>query len=233
MVREDDVLLNNPWFSPSKNGKTKALTNENGNPVIGGDGKQIQAPLSYYHICSNGNRITIRVSNHGTALSTWVKHHPDPSLQLQNVSIVFADGPVTSERKTEEQYVLDASGNRVKKYKFFVVEQFVYQIGNQTTNSIEKVIKSLEKLDPKGDNKGQTPPEFKDPLRKQPDKKAGTNILIPQDSEGNDLDPSINPIHPRQSKILKDKTDESRKVIRISEEDIRHMICECFKKILL
>ncbi len=74
MVREDDILLilfNNPWFSPSKNGETKALTNEQGNPIVGDDGKQIEAPLSYYHICSNGNRITIRVSNHGTALNTW------------------------------------------------------------------------------------------------------------------------------------------------------------------
>lgn len=135
MVREDDILLilyNNSWFSPSRNGETKPLTDKHGSPIVGNDGKQIEAPLSYYHICANGNRITIRVSNHGTALNTWVKHSPDPALQLQNVSIVFADGPVTSERRTEKQYVLDANGNKVKKYKYFVVEQFVFQIGNQT-----------------------------------------------------------------------------------------------------
>lgn len=235
MVREDDILLilfNNPWFSPSKNGETKALTNEMGKPIVGDDGKQIKAPLSYYHICSNGNRITIRVSNHGTALNTWVKHSPDPSLQLQNVSIVFANGPVTSERKTEEQYVLDADGNRVKKYKFFVVEQFVYKIGNQTAKSIEKVIHSLEKLDPITNKKGETPSEFKDPLRKQANKRAAVSILTPQDSNGKELDPSINPIHSRQSQVLKDKTNESIKTIRISESDLKNMVSECIKAII-
>lgn len=151
---------------------------------------------------------------------------------MQNISVVFADGPVTSERKTEEQYVLDASGNRVKKYKYFVIEQFVYQIGNQTVKSVEKVINILEKLDPVTNNKGDAPSEFKDPLRKQANKKAGVSILTSQDSDGKELDPSIPPIHPRQSQILKDKTNESRRVIRISESDLRNMINECIKAII-
>lgn len=230
MVREDDILLilyNNPWFSPSRNGETKALTNEIGKPVVDENGKQIEAPLSYYHVCSNGNRITIRVSNHGTALNTWVKHSPDPSLQLQNVSIVFADGPVTSERKTEQQYVLDTDGNKVKKYKYFVVEQFIYKIGNQTTKSIEKVIKSLEKLD-----KGHSPSEFKDPLRKEKSKKAAKQILTPQDSNGEDLIPSINKIHPRQTQLLNSKKKTNEVFIRITESDIKWMVVECVKRIM-
>lgn len=233
MIREDDILLllyNNPWFTPSKNGLTKPLTNENGDPIIGKNGKQIEAPLSYYHVCKNGNRITIRVSNHGTALNTWVKHSPDPSLQLQNVSIVFADGPVTSERRTEEQYVLDANGNKVKKYKYFVVEQFVYQIGNQTTKSVEKVIKSLENLDNTTPSKKQPPTEFKDPLRKEKNKKAAKQILTPQDTNGDELETSINPIHPRQIEVLKTKTNEM--VVRLSESELKQIVAECIKNIL-
>lgn len=233
MVREDDILLilhNNPWFTPSKSEDKRVLTDAQGNPIIDEDGNQIESPLSYYHICSNGNQITIRVSNHGTALNTWVKHPPDPSLQLQNVSVVFSDGAVSSERKTEEQYTLDSTGKRVKTYKYFVVEQFVYRIQNQSPKSIEKVIKSLEKLDPIGGTDDTTPSEFKDPLRKNKSKKATVQILTPLDSDGKEIDPSTNPVNPRQTRIVNDGPNES--TIRLTKQDIRQLVLESVRRIL-
>ena len=229
MIKEDEILYilyNNPWFKPSKNGQTKVLTDANGNPILDSNGKQINASLSYYHICKNGNQITIRVSNHGTALQTWVKHQPDPTLQLQNISIVFSNGPVTSQRKTEAVDVLDSNGNKVKKYKFFVVEQYIYYIKNQTPKSIEKVIKSLENLDSEGKSS-----EFKDPLRKDKKKKANIQILTPQDIDGNEISNSNNPINPYQLNKIKRKQNES--VIRINESDIHKMVAEAIKKLLL
>lgn len=232
MVREDDILYmlhNNPWFKPSKNGETKTLTDAAGNPILDENGIQVEAALSYYHICNNGNQITIRVSNHGTALQTWVKHQPDPALLLQNLSVVFSNGPVSSQRKTEAVDVLDSEGNKVKQHKYFVVEQYVYRIDKQTPKSIEKVIKSLEQLDPSTSQK-YVPTEFKDPLRKQKSKKANVQILTPQDEDGNEVPSSNNPINSRQSDVVKKKQNEE--IVRITESDLKRMVMETIRRLL-
>lgn len=228
MIREEDILLllyNNPWFKPSRNGETKALTNRDGTPILGKDGKQIEAPLSYYHICSNGNAITMRVSNHGTALQTWVKHQPDPANQLQNISVVFANGPVHSTTRTEAIDVLNSDGTKERQYKFFVVEQFIYQISNQSQKSVEKIIQGLKRMDEPKSANNTVPSVFKDPLRKDKKKRAGVQILVPTDTNGDDLSPSINPVHHRQSDLLK--------TLKINEGDLISLIAKSIAKVLL
>ena len=96
MITENDVLLilnNDPWFRPSNS--------ENKKRIIDANGKFIEVPESYYHNYLGGGGITIRVSNHGTSLSTWLKRRTDPSKAKQNLSVVLSNEPVTSKVVTE------------------------------------------------------------------------------------------------------------------------------------
>lgn len=54
-------------------------------------------PLLYYHKIKNANdAILIRISNYDTYLNTWIlRIDNDPDKSLQNLSIVFNDGPCT------------------------------------------------------------------------------------------------------------------------------------------
>ena len=169
----------------------------------------------------------MRVSNHGTALQTWVRHQPDPANQLQNISVVFANGPVQSKTRTEPVEVLNSDGTKERRYKFFVVEQFIYQISNQSPKSIEKIIQGLERMDSLKTSNKTLPAEFKDPLRKDKKKRAGLQILVPTDTNGDDLSPSLNPIHKRQSDILRQKNN----IIKMDESMLRRIIEETIKNI--
>ena len=96
MVTQEQILLtlyNDKWFTPSKSAKQKEILDYNGNVI--------SVPESYYHTYQDGESILIRVSNHGTTLSTWLKRRKDPSESLQNLSIVFSNEPITSKVITE------------------------------------------------------------------------------------------------------------------------------------
>ncbi|MBR4388484.1 MAG: hypothetical protein IKT00_04815 [Prevotella sp.] len=195
MITENDVLLilhNDSWFEPSKSDKKKI--------IVDSDGNQISVAESYYHSHSNGSQIIIRVSNHGTSLNTWVKRRNDPSKSLQNLSVVFSNDPISSNVITEPFRTLDGNGNIVEREVYFVVEQYVYRMDKLSKKDFKKFISKLKSLN---DNT-----VFQDPLKKKASKKAARKVLVPQTSDGNEVPPTNNAIHPRQSIVVKNKEHE-------------------------
>lgn len=207
MVREDDILLllyNDPWFRPNKSTTQKPLTDKNGRPLLDKDGNQLTVPVSYYRSFKNGTQIVVRISNHGTDLSTWVKHNPDPTKSLQNASIVFANGATTPKLKTKPYAYKDKNGKTVCGYRYFVVEEFAYAIENYNIDGIKKIINAIKKLE-RYDKNSQ--PVFKDPFEADPQRRAGVKILTPQDEYHRDIKQDINDVNPRQLQITKKMTE--------------------------
>lgn len=195
MITENDVLLilnNDPWFRPSNSENKKRIIDANGN--------QIDVAESYYHNTTDGTQISIRVSNHGTSLNTWVKRRTDPSQSLQNLSVVFSNEPISSKVMTEPVRTQDESGNIIERDLYFVVEQYVYKMDNLSKRDFTKFIKRLKTLD--------SNTVFRDPFKKKASKRAARTVLTPQTSSGENIPPTNNPIHSRQSAVVRNKDHE-------------------------
>ena len=223
MITENDVLLilhNDTWFAPSQSDIKKKIVDENGN--------QIEVAESYYHTSNDGSQIIIRVSNHGTSLNTWVKRRNDPSKSLQNLSVVFSNGPVSSEVKTEPIKMQDENGNTVQRYLYFVVEQYAYRMDRISKADFLKFIEIVKSLDSNN--------VFQDPFKKKPSKKAARTVLIPKTIDGGDVPPSNNPIHPRQDAVVRNRKheiDAEGNIVKDSRERwMGHVISEVINQYL-
>lgn len=228
MLTEDKILLflhNDKWFRPSPSQFTKIINDE--------DGNEIEVSKSYYHTYSGGEQISIRVSEHGTSLNTWVKRRTDPTSTLQNLSVVFSNEPVTSKVETQPDLQVDSNGNKVEKYIYFVVEQYVYRLDSISISDFKKVINRLKNLD---DNT-----VFTDPFKKKPSKTANRKVLTPNDMDGRKISSVTNPVHPRQTVVAdnpNNEVDAKGKVlpeskIRINESQLRSIIRETIRRVLL
>ena len=235
MITKDEVLLillNDPWFSPSKSEEKIAITNK--------DGNVIEVPKSYYHTYDSGDLIIIRISEHGTSLNTWIKRKTDPSESLQNLSVVFSNEPVSSRTITEPVRIQDKFGNIFERYLYFVIEQYVYRMENMSTKDFTKFIKRIKSLD---GNK-----VFTDPFKKKPKKRARRNVLTPQTMDGKDIPSTNNPVNPRQAIVANNKDYEvdaegnvikdwklrsnGKCVIRLHESDIRRIVSDIINEII-
>lgn len=227
MIQEGQILLylcNDNWFRPSKSLTKKKIHDSNGNII--------EVAQSYYHNFADGSQILIRVSEHGTSLQTWVKRRFSPTMSLQNLSVVFSDKPITSNVETETVEDYDATGNIIKKYVYFVVEQYAYNTQTLSMNDLKKIITKIKHL---GKNT-----VFRDPLRKKVSKFATRKVLTPKDMHGNKISPSTNQVNLRQTivannpeneidangNIIKDSKQYRRRknIITLSEEYLRNLI---------
>lgn len=228
MINENDVLLilhNDPWFRASGSDKKKI--------IVDNDGKPIEVAESYYNTIGNTGQILIRVSNHGTALHTWIKREDDPSQSIQNLSVIFSNVPVTSNRVIEPVKVQDKNGKILMRYKYFVVEQYVYRMDALSKKDFLSFIRKIKTLD---DSK-----VFKDIFRKKAAKRAQRTILEPEKEDGTPVPPSTNQVHPRQRVVANNKdyeVDAKGNIIKdsinhekgISESAIKRIITEELRK---
>ena len=224
MVTEDEILQilsQEPLLSPSYSPHKKQIVDRDGRPVLDSNGKQLELPTSYYCSFTNGTQLIIRASNHGTDLDTWVRHNPDPTISLQNVSIVFSNKKSEPELKTEPHEYIDENGNTVKGYRYFVVEEFSYDISNFMKKDVKRIISQLKRL---SEFDANSEPVFKDPFKEKPKKRATPEILKPQDKDGKPIPKTTNKVSDRQSKM-----EESREInmkVKLSESQLRKIIRE-------
>lgn len=239
MIREDDILLclsQDNWFVPSKSVHKKQLFNEDGTPMLDEYGNEIIVPVSFYKSLRNGTQLVIRFSNHGTDLETWVRHNPNPTQSLQNVSIVFTHATTNPKITTIPHNYIDENGNKVNGYRYFVVEEFAYNYRNLNIKDLQKIINSIKKIESYDEN---SRPAFQDPLENRSDKRAGISVLTPQDEYRRNISPNNNYVHPRQ-RILADHPNNkidangniiSENTIDVTASDIKKMVMECVIRI--
>lgn len=239
MIREDDILFclsQDNWFIPSKSVHKKQLFNEDGTPMVDDKGDEIIVPVSYYKSLRNGTQLVIRFSNHGTDLETWVKHNPNPTQSLQNVSVVFTHSIAKPKLTTNPHTYIDETGNKVNGYRYFVVEEFAYNFKNLNKKDLQKIINSIKNIENYDAN---SRPVFHDPLENKPDKHAGISVLTPQDEYGRDINPYNNNIHPRQRIVANNPNNKvdangniiSENLINVTPSLIKRMITECVARI--
>lgn len=195
-------------FRPSHSSKTRKIIDEAGN--------EIEVPVSYYYRLTHGATISVRVSDHGTHLKTWLNRSIVPNITLQNLSVVFSDIPVEYKLGTEK-----INGG----YLYFVVEQYVYLPSKLTINDFKKIIKRIK-------NTCATV-VFRDPLRKSANKKASRTVLTPTDMDGNKIPPSTNTVTQRQTVVADNpdyEVDAKSKVLK--ESDLRRIIRESIYRVL-
>jgi hypothetical protein len=219
MITTDEVLLilhKDTWFRPSESEKKKKILDDNGN--------EIEVATSYYHDINGMEQILIRVSNHGTWLKTWVKRKRDPSQSLQNLSVVFSNEPVKTESFTEPIEYTDKEGKRAYRYLYFVVEQYAYRMENLSKNDFISLIKKIKSL---GDSK-----VFTDPFKNKPTKRANRHVLTPQTIDGDDVPPTSNPVHPRQTKVVQNKENEVDANGNVIKEYIERIVKKAIYEVL-
>lgn len=223
-------LNNDSWFTPSK-------SNEKYKIQIG-DNTTIEVAKSYYHIFDEIGQIVIRVSEHGTYLNTWVKHKDDPTISLQNLSVVFTNTPVEYSTKIEPREIEKEDGSITTEYIYFVVEQYVYRLDNLNEKDFKTVIKQIKTL--------SNSKVFRDPLKKKPSKVASRTVLTPTDLNNRPIPPTKNSIHSRQTIVANNKDKEidakgniipeSKRYkttkIRLTESQFKRVISNCIRQIL-
>lgn len=230
MVTEDEILQilsQEPLLSPSESPHKKPIVDRDGSPVLDSNGKQLELPTSYYCSFTNGTQLIIRASNHGTDLDTWVRHNPDPTISLQNVSIVFSNKKSEPELKTEPHEYIDENGNTVKGYRYFVVEEFSYDISNFMKKDVKRIISQLKRL---SEFDANSEPVFKDPFKEKPKKRATPEILKPQDKDGKPIPKTTNKVSDRQSKL--EESREMNTKVKLSESQLRKIIRESLIRVL-
>lgn len=186
------MLSQDNWFRPSDN--TKEFVDENNKKVV--------LPTSFYHHTTNGETLEFRVANHGTSLDTWVSYpFAVPQNAKSNLSVVFSqERRVTSNKKTQKYTYINDKGEEVTDYRIFVVEQYNYYLPNMEKSDVTKIINKLKQVE--RDNC-----DFQDPMDnpnkpKLNVKRAGIEVLTPQDEDGNPIPYDKNEVHPRQKDIL-------------------------------
>lgn len=174
---------------------------------IDDDGKKVMLPCSFYYEPNTGNTsILVRVSNHGTSLSTWVgTYKPDPRLSDQNLSVVFSNNGIAT--------------SNLKSSLFFVVEQFVYNNKQLTTKDLEKIINKIITL-----KDGEL---FSDPIKKAR-KRPIKQLLIPTDYNDNELPIPSQGVNQRQIDLAKIKREKGETDEAYSHRLIREYITHYF-----
>lgn len=222
MLTKEQILIylnNDSWFTPSR-------SNEKYKIQIG-DNTTIEVAKSYYHIFDEIGQIVIRVSEHGTYLNTWVKHKDDPTISLQNLSVVFTNTPVEYSTKIEPREIEKEDGSITTEYIYFVVEQYVYRLDNLNEKDFKTVIKQIKTL--------SNSKVFRDPLKKKPSKVASRTVLTPTDLNNRPIPPTKNSIHSRQTIVANNKNKEidakgniipenKRSTLKIKENKLKHII---------
>lgn len=233
MLTKEQILIylnNDSWFTPSR-------SNEKYKIQIG-DNTTIEVAKSYYHIFDEIGQIVIRVSEHGTYLNTWVKHKDDPTISLQNLSVVFTNTPVEYSTKIEPREIEKEDGSITTEYIYFVVEQYVYRLDNLNEKDFKTVIKQIKTL--------SNSKVFRDPLKKKPSKVASRTVLTPTDLNNRPIPPTKNSIHSRQTIVANNKDKEidakgniipeSKRYkttkIRLTESQFKRVISNCIRQIL-
>lgn len=233
MLTKEQILIylnNDSWFTPSR-------SNEKYKIQIG-DNTTIEVAKSYYHIFDEIGQIVIRVSEHGTYLNTWVKHKDDPTISLQNLSVVFTNTPVEYSTKIEPREIEKEDGSITTEYIYFVVEQYVYRLDNLNEKDFKTVIKQIKTL--------SNSKVFRDPLKKKPSKVASRTVLTPTDLNNKPIPPTKNSIHSRQTIVANNKDKEidakgniipeSKRYkttkIRLTESQFKRVISNCIRQIL-
>lgn len=239
-------INNDGWLNASKSPELAELTDSKG--------QKYKFPKSYYRQISGFGTIRVRVSEHGTHLNTWVKpEHGDPTQSLQNLSIVLADGVPEYSLETDPRPVPDGNGGEKLIHLYFVVEQYAYSLRQISLSDFKKILNYLKRL---GDTANQdNPGVFIDPLGKKKSKRANRKVLIPTDRQGNEIPMPSDPnaLNFRQRAVASDKDhefdkegnpivdwrirkgtlySESRKIIRLTENQFRRLIVESVEKIL-
>lgn len=211
MLSETQILLylhTDDWFRPSKAPNKKMIKDAKGNIIY--------AAQSYYHNYGNGEQISIRVSNHGTALRTWIKRKVDPTRTIQNLSIVFSNELVSSKLETEPTTYVDSNGEVKTQNLYFVVEQYAYKMDSLSLKDFKRIISKLKHLD---DNT-----VFNDPFKKKPNKIARRTVLTPTDEKGNKVPNNTNPIHQRQIAVANNPDKEVDAFGNVIKDNIHHYI---------
>lgn len=213
MITQEQILLylsSDNWFRESHSNNKMTIKDH--------DGKLIKVAKSYYHIIKNSFKIVIRVSDHGTYVNTWVRAQDDPTETLQNLSVVFSNGPIKYDRITMPVKEVDKEGKEIEVYKYFVIEQYHYRLDNLEYKDFIKVINQLKNIESYG--------VFNDPLRKKPSKRANRNIVTPTDKDDKPIDKNNNPINKRQTIVANNKDKEIDADGNIIESKIRKFIHE-------
>lgn len=242
MITKNDILkyLNSDsWFRPSNN--------PNKIPIINDNGQTVEVASSYYHVINNNAQIEIRVSDHGTKINTWVRRKEDPTVSLQNLSIIFSNDPIIVKRETQPITVKDTNGNEITKYLYFVVEQYEYRLDNLSMKDFHKIINRIKRLEQDG--------VFTDPFRKKPSKKANRRVITPHDEQGNKIQMPSDPnaLNSRQRAVAGDENhefdkegnpivdwrlrkgtvySENRKILRLSENQFKNFLSNCIENVL-
>lgn len=203
-----NYLNNDEWFTPSMS--------QHRVRIIDKQGRETFVPQSYYHLYENGEQISIRVSNHGTALRTWLKRRVLPNQTKQNLSVVFANEPVSSEVKIQPTKIIDNNGKIKTQNLYFVIEQYAYKMDSLSLKDFKRIISKLKHLD---DNT-----VFNDPFKKKPNKIARRTVLTPTDEKGNKIPNNTNPIHQRQIAVANNPDKEVDAFGNVIKDNIHHYI---------
>lgn len=179
---------------------------------------------SHYTILGN---VLVRISNHCTYMYVWENYflqHPEHK-EMKIISLVFEDV-----KNTFQSNCLITKKNRKKP---ILVEEYVFPIhGNEdylSKEDVKSLIKKLQRLDLTG--------EFIEPTNKakrfirKSINPASTNLMNNNTEYATEYHHGIDAVS--ESKIYKN-TDmkTSKNVIRINEDQLKHMISESVKKVL-
>lgn len=234
MITEEQILLylhNDKWFSPSQLHLKAKIKDESG--------KIIEVAQSYYHSFKSGEQISIRVSNHGTSLQTWVRRHYLPKNSLQNLSVVFSNELVSSKLQLAPVRKYGKDDKETKEETYFVIEQYVYKMDSLSFNDFKKIINKIKSL--------SSETVFNDPFKKKPTKRANRMVLTPTDYDGNRIPPSTNSVHKRQTIVANNpykeigakgeiidnkKHNKMKHTVTLTEADLHRIIQECINEAL-
>lgn len=170
-------------------------------------GSTITAHTSYYRQLITGDNVLIRAAEHGTSLSKWLGRRNKPQKSIQNVSIVFSEG-------------VPSSNTNIDVDTFFIVEQYFYTVRSISTKDVDRILSQIKRIQSTKD----ALKVFIDPLKKNPSKKAGVQILIPSKGDKKLPIPS--------SGVNQRQLDIANGVIDINESMLRRIVREALKKIL-
>lgn len=234
MITEEQILLylhNDKWFSPSQLPLKAKIKNESG--------EIIEVAQSYYHSFKSGEQISIRVSNHGTSLQTWVRRYYLPKDSLQNLSVVFSNELVSSKLQLAPVRKFGKDGKETKEETYFVIEQYVYKMDSLSFNDFKKIINKIKSL--------SSETVFNDPFKKKPTKRANRMVLTPTDYDGNKIPSSTNTVNKRQTIVANNPNKEvgakgeiidnkkhkrMRHTVTLTEVDLHRIIKECISEAL-
>ena len=169
---------------------------------------------SYYRTYTiEGNRpLQARVSNHGTWLWTWYDKDYDPSYAI-NFCVVFSENGEYDSDVSVDMDIKDEEGNVIGQKKSFEVIQYIYNCQLLDINDATLINQQVQSI---WQNRG-----FKDPLA---DTYKHAKVVK--------LKPNEEPEMIIEKKQLNTYLNMSKKLIRLTENDLHKIIKESVNKIL-